>query len=353
MTVEHLVTLVGSNPMSSFAALATLRPSEATFVHTAQSADSARRLADAVGELPGGRNAVGFLEVDPTDFLSTRFAIEDLDIAPWHLDYTGGTKSMSCAARLAFEVAGVRHPESATVADPDGAHYVDDFAGLVRSDSATAVPIDESSYDLDTIAMLHGCRVMRPNNGDPTGGGTVGSRFELRVAAVVKAWNSRCNGLAGDTVPPHEVVVNLDVQLAGERKGELDVTVQRGRRVGVVSCYSGSGEGATRPAKLKLFEVMQRASQLAGDLARMAVAAPINPEQVTFLYEDLGPRWGPRRVLVLGERELHAMERGDFAVWDEWWGPLPGVTRPNSPPDAIQSAPPAQSDGARGAGAPS
>lgn len=326
----HLVTIVGSNPMSSYAAIATLHSSKAgpltdlTLVHTDQTLMSASLLAEVVEDeldLPG---SVAVLKVVAGWTTDTRQTLEDLP-GPWHLDFTGGTKAMSCGARLAFEFNGPRHDGDPHEGPDLGAvFYVDDHNGVLRTDLGEELPIDESSYSLRTIARLHGCQLDYTGAYEPQNTGAEGGwSLENRLNRIATIWNQGRSGtpaVEGGGVR-WSVTQNLKMILNANRKCELDITVQRGRRVGLISCYSGTGDNAVGVAKNKLFEAIERARQLGGDLARVAIATNLKPFQVKKLSADLGPRWGPRQVAVWGAADVDALHSGDFTLWDAWWGP--------------------------------
>jgi hypothetical protein len=331
---DHLVSLVGSNPLSSFAAITALQPAEVTLVHTAQTLEVANLLADVLDDLglaeagdgPSLVTTVRFLEVPATDAMRVRHLLEDLG-GPWALDYTGGTKAMSSAARLAYEYRGPRLPaEHGGGADPAGACYVDDGSGMVRSDDGQESPIDEGFYRLRAIARLHSCGLDFTDTGKRLRSDSDGGfGLENRVNRLANNWLSSLKEGDGAMSPPQAIYRNLKLNfLAADgriRKSELDITVHRGRRIGVVSCFKPKSEARSlKDAKLKLFEVIERSRQLGGDLSRAALATTLVPRQIELLRADLGPRWDPRGIAVFSEDDLKEMERGDFSSWNRWWG---------------------------------
>ncbi len=301
----ELVTLVGSNPLSSFASLATLRPNRAVLVHTAQTHQAARSLAAVVDQLSGSAWPSGCetstLEVPPDLAGEVREVLEDLS-GDWLLDYTGGTKAMSCGARLAYEA---HRPTRDLPADPAGAFYVDDASGALVADDGTRTPIDETAYSIANIAALHGAEFREPLRR----GRVAGTDWEEYVGGRVRDWGEgRGPGNA-------EVVLNQRVAVGEDRDFEIDVLVRVGRRVGLVSCYAGNDYTT---AKHKLFEAVERARQLGGDLARVAVAAPLNSRQRRHFRNDLGRRWVPNRPRLITRDDLSAAD-GARALLDDWW----------------------------------
>jgi hypothetical protein len=263
-------------------------------------------LAEAFTGLADGnslRCEASLLEVPATESRRVRELLEDVE-GPWSLDFTGGTKAMSCGARLAYESRG---PRASLGVDLSSAYYVDDAAGVLRDDSGRTTQINENLYRLDLIAALHGARFLppRPETDDR------GSRWERTVDEAVRAW--------AHTRAPHRWESRLNPRVAISETGrdyEIDVLVRIGRRIGLISCYAGADYGV---AKQKLFEAIERARQTGGDLARVALAAPLAAHQRSQFAQDLGVRWTPNRAALLTGAELSSPAAASSAL-DQWWG---------------------------------
>jgi len=304
-TVEQLVSLIGSNPMSAFGSIVTLEPRHVTLVHTEQSKDVAERLIQVLdsqnGRLVGFAPAISLLEVPAARASEVRSMLEDLT-GEWCLDYTGGTKAMSCGARLAYENRG---PRGDLGIDPSFAYYVDDSEGCLRNDLGEAVKIREDRYSLAAIAALHGASFSAPR---PVDDGA-GARWEQHVGTVIARW------LKAQPSGEPEVLLNPRVPIGANRDFEVDVLIRRGRRIGLISCYAGR-EYVT--AKLKLFEAIERARQVGGDLARVAIAAPLDEHQARQFDDDLGHRWTPNRARLFTSIDLPT-QGAAFDSLDRWW----------------------------------
>lgn len=99
--VDHLILLVGGNPLPNYVAARVLGSKQITLVHSAGTESIAQRLKRAL-EACGGGQAVDLREVDesraPSIYKGVHKCLEEHDLPSAGLHYTGGTKAMAVHA---------------------------------------------------------------------------------------------------------------------------------------------------------------------------------------------------------------------------------------------------------------
>lgn len=291
----HLLATVGTNPLPPFLAIAHLGPARVTLLasrDTKPVADRVRKACQALSAGPdvgeprcvddaydGGEVAAKVMQVDGIDAV----------------DVTGGTKVLAAHARSTARKRGIL-PEHITSLDG---------RALRRASGGAPEPLrlPHPAPTLDDLLALHGLRCWVPDppeerspmpsdlavyfkqlcsaDGGATGDG---KWFEHWVAEQVAA-----TGAPRDDLRVGMYAVSAaradKVTRAEETDFEVDVVLQRGWRLGVISC----GVGLGKELALKPWEVAVNARRLGGDQALAAVAAPY-PSHRTGKRSRGGPR---------------------------------------------------------------
>lgn len=99
-------------------------------------------------------------------------------------------------------------------------------------------------------------------------------------------------------------------------KLELDVSILRGHRLHVISCYTGTD---TKQIRWKAAEAIQRARQVGGDLARAALVAPMKQQAAQDVSGRLELEWtAPNRPKVFGVEDIRRWLAGDRTSLSTW-----------------------------------
>lgn len=281
---EHLITLVGSNPLPAYLSVRALRPEKVTLVYSPQTNEPRKRLASVLAQ------ELGLYPADRLDCQQIDDAANEIEIRDKltavlgrdryaSLDYTGGTKVMSTGARLALNDKA--HD------DREQGFYWDGGKGLMRfcsGGSKAARDLIPEGVTLRSILALHGAELgdKRPipataNSvaeakarlaGNASGGD--GHWLEHLTAALVRDLTSG--------VVPADIYLRARVKRPGERgkdtitgapgaaAPEFDVIATVEQRLHLIECGAGRDDLTD-----KLFAVSQRSRQLGGDLARAAL----------------------------------------------------------------------------------
>lgn len=149
---EHLILLVGSNPLPNYIVAKMLQPKTVWLLYTEATKDVKSRLETALcDDIPSVQIEGRFLE-SATDAQEVRRVCADLPHNS-HLNYTGGTKVMAAHARLAF--AEQREGDASAPSHNDAlASYVDEVAGLLRFDDGTFDALTDSRVGLTLSRLL-------------------------------------------------------------------------------------------------------------------------------------------------------------------------------------------------------
>ncbi|WP_035255342.1 Card1-like endonuclease domain-containing protein [Desulfatiglans anilini] len=355
-TVDHLLLLVGSNPLPNYLAALVLDP---RVIHLFYSPET-ESVKDSLSKGLKKRQEKLILEEvcirEATNAAQVRAAFASLPQGA-HLHYTGGTKIMAAHARMAFKDAGGRD---------DQASYLDERKGVLRFDTGYEIDLSKRAVDMsiDDILQLHGIERLskRDNAGQSPTDADAGiiaakvlnrpdlaeklhglHREERNLVSISKAkeqpvdlsglleglsvlhfpeadWNKDtfkkwcdflggvwlerwCRGLVKNVAADSEIALGVDCRMPGGRQFEIDVAVVRGHRLYVISCTT---DATMKLCKSKLFEVAMRARQLGGDLARSALVCLLHGSDPKGLYiaqlrEDVDDIWSaPNTPQVFG-----------------------------------------------------
>jgi hypothetical protein len=301
---NHLVLLVGSNPLPNYLATLVLHPTSVQLLYTKQTEDIKDKLRSALERrLPNLKVSGTYVENDGTDAQSVRDACRSLP-GNAHLHYTGGTKIMAANARLAF-------------LDRDGkddqASYLDERNGVLRYDNGDQTELlhQNLKLKLDDILSLHGIIKQPESKSKP--------RVEEAIATAEsvlkegKACSSSGDWLEVWTGEKVKCILNkqpeigLNCKRENGREFEIDVVIIHGHRLYVISCTTKTNLSGCKP---KLFEVAMRARQLGGDLARSALVCLLcgsDPKgaKIDQLRHDVADVWGAINTpQVFGQDDL-------------------------------------------------
>ena len=154
--VEHLILLVGSNPLPNYLTALTLRPRKITLIYSEQTKKPKERLKKTLKQF--GFDIRDRLLEDAASAFCTENLLKDVmlsgEVRDVWLAYTGGTKVMAVHARLAFEEAGGKR-EQVVYLDEGGEEReprlrYDDGREELLSD------LEGVGFSLDTLLTLHG-----------------------------------------------------------------------------------------------------------------------------------------------------------------------------------------------------
>lgn len=317
---KGLIQTVGSNPLPLLISAATLKPEKSIMLYTRQTESVAERLYDLYKNLGIKSKKVLIEDAKRTEECAK---VVTPHMGAYHLDYTGGTKVMSCAVRSKWTQLG---------GTPDRCCYVDDRSEVLRFDDGETVPIN-LLVTLNTKIKLHGFKLLekRPKlpKGPKLSDGAVIAEEALkgdfnsyksklgRIAAKVPMSSSDTTPLKPKTFglklsqsqihpkmssktrsvwkeffkgkwleywiahlinevekdEPMRIHAGVSVGTAGGGRFELDVIGIRRHKTYVISCTT---DNEPSEAKMKLFEVYMRARQMGGTLARSAIVAGLD-----------------------------------------------------------------------------
>jgi len=386
---EHLVLLVGANPVPNYLTAKTLMPKRVTLLYTEETKEIRERLAGVLVKLGIGIESSPAL-AKPLASGHAAKEIRDrctqLQDKPW-LDYTGGTKVMSAHARSSRrgeasvwgaisyldESAGVlriEHPnpqmrqipedaltlkllfEIHGLYDKDGdADKFYEYAkespdtwlkcaqsmwGIVEKDHLKLCALLYSFYEsvedkylMETIAdkrkVLPTCIQDAVQELDDKF--TSVDRPERRKVCkfIGGVWLDLWVAMQTRSILPASGAVHCSVkprvpEVGIEQKNfpyfELDVVAMHSNRLHVISCTTDADLELCRH---KAFEVMQRAYQLGGDLARPAIACFLDETDAKLLKEDLCDVWtAPSSLEVFGIETLRAWSAGNHETLNVW-----------------------------------
>ena len=340
---EHLVVLIGSNPLPNYIAVRALQPQRVTLLHTTETAAVKDRLRTALAaEVPDM-----WMDAVPTDGFRAERIRDSCTRLPYvtHLNYTGGTKPMAAHALDALGLA------------PENCSYVDERDQVLRFDDGRSEKLGrlDIKLTLDLLLRLHDCTappsvtvtgapqlsdaeairdvvLTDPRNaaqfysegkrleslgltkakdqpfipsdfhGGLTQTGIPGSGWTARQ---LKAW---CDFMGGNWL---ELCVEDWVKTAVEgdytdmqqgvnvtnREGrcfQVDVACVRGCRLHLMSVTT---DDSLSLCKSKLFEVALRARQMGGDLARACIVCLLHRtsekegKHIDLLRADVASAW--------------------------------------------------------------
>ncbi|MBF0502760.1 MAG: hypothetical protein HQM09_21680 [Candidatus Riflebacteria bacterium] len=146
--IENLALLIGSNPLPNFIVAKMLKPKRIRGYYSAQTKIVWERLKESI-QRDLQLKTTDFENVELSDPNDTRkIKNEALNLSYWHLNYTGGTKTMSAFIYHLFrESKGF-----------ETASYLDDHdpaKACLRFDNGTNEAVDVA-IDMVTFASLHG-----------------------------------------------------------------------------------------------------------------------------------------------------------------------------------------------------
>lgn len=376
---NHLLLLIGSNPLPNYLAALILNPKSAGLFYTPETKTVKNRLAERLNAALPGLSLDAKCIKDATNAAKVRNAF-DSTTSDAFLHYTGGTKIMAAHACMAFRNAGGKD---------ERASYLDERRGILRFDDGDEIDLSNHNLVLrmDDILMLHG--IDQIDKGDPSQmifseddaksiahailedpgladklykihceekkrrsfgkakqspvmlSNLIGERLSI-LQFPEKGWTKKmyekgcnylgggwlekwCHGLVRDIARGDEISVGINCKLASNRQFEIDLALVRGHRVYVISCTTDTKIGL---CKSKLFEVAMRARQLGGDLARSALVCLLNGNDrngafVDQLRNDVADIWdAPNTPQVFGLDDLKewagAGGRQNVATLQQW-----------------------------------
>lgn len=368
--IECLIQTVGSNPLPSLISSTALNPKRIILIHSKETRGVAKRLKKTYKMLLMKSKLI--MIDDATEAKSCSRILKP-SMGEYNLDYTGGTKVMSCAIRTKWMDLG---------GNASRCSYVDDRSEVVRFDNGVSKPI-RIILPLNAMVQIHGFKIekkwSKTRNG-PTirdaekvaekilkknfykyknrlyeGSHNIPIRtkkFNLDLSqkeihykmpeATISNWQEFFKGKWMEIWLAHlieslplkeEFKVDVGVHVSTGNGGlfELDVLVVHRHRLYLVSCTTSS---SFTTAKMKLFEAHIRSKQIGGSLARSAILAPIGwvtpkygkPfDQVDALENLVKRTWdspNPPKVFGLRHMEEWAGVRGaapDISTLLSWF----------------------------------
>lgn len=354
-----LILLVGTNPLPDYLVACALRPTKIALIHSPETQLMSERLQKCLAKAR-----------DPTpdfELVCIADAVKASDIwrevsrlvsghnGTWQvlLNYTGGTKVMAAHALRAFYESG-GSSANASYLDDGGpgaspALWFDD--GTTRTLAEFAVP----PLRLETLLELHGWLTLGHSSqqalrvelndlarsvlAEPAGARLLREephRFGLHPPSS-RDEQLFLDGLwlehwiadrikATDMVPPIEenIVRDLRVQRHRDQPGpQVDIALARNYRTYLLSCTTSSDKGR---CKQKLFEIAVRARQLAGDLARPALACLAGGHTLGQLRDEVEDETaGGGALQVPGLGRVHVFGLEDLRAWAGWGGAPPNL----------------------------
>jgi hypothetical protein len=334
---SSLALLADEHALDAYLAACALRPGRAFLIHAPtlehparlQQAVIARRLAIPVELLE--------LEND-TSLEQARQAFHSLP-DDCHLHHTGGTGSMSEGLLFAFAAAG-RPPELASC--------LDEGRRLLRRDDGLDIPletlVDPHTVTFEVLTELYGLEVvqtadrnqreerfvvdaLRSDGRLPVGRGrATGDEVRGAIRARLESARPSKGWLAGraawahfieggwlerlvtaairSVAPGHELYTGVRMR-CNDTALEVDVIAVGEYRPTVISCtVSGSG----RVAKQKAFEVLRRAQQTGGRVARPALVSMLDdrslPRASTIAHSLADQSPAPTALRVYDSRHV-------------------------------------------------
>ncbi len=335
---EHLITLVGANPLPAYLSVRALKPKKVTLVYSPQTKEPKRRLASVL-------EREGMRPDDDLDYQRIDDAADEIEVRTKlnavlqrdpnaSLDYTGGTKVMSTGARLALDDKAE---------DPyvqgfwwDGRKGRIRFCSGASQDARTLI----EGVSLSDVLALHDAQLDQAREIPAMHDVLLAAREELGSKAATKrsgAWLEDLTAVlvrqacdqSGITA---EIFVGAHVSRPGEgaveegsseataRAPEFDVIAMIEHRLHLIECAADRPELADKKStarrgearlKAKLFTVSSRSRQLGGDLARAALVtrrptAFDGSPAVNDLQAMADDHWeSPNPVTVFGIDDLH------------------------------------------------
>jgi len=346
--VDHLLLLVGSNPLPNYLSTLVLKPSRSVrLLYTGETEEVMQRLQSVLKSKGFSVQTRAMGEASNTNDI--RSALNDVleklrrEEGVIHLNYTGGTKVMAAHARMAF-----KEQQS-----EDGqASYLYERKGLLIFDNGDAMDVKGTRLTLEDILNLHGVqKTSETESPNPDGKSLPTKADACKVASAVLARETpqlatrlygihRKNGRRRPFSEARENPVNLEERVGlrlsvsllpveenwNRRRYEkwceflegtwlelwvgnlIKELVDNGDTVHVgVNCQRGGRQfevdlliirgprlylvSCTTAAKIslcksKLFEVALRARQLGGDLARSALVCLLHGGDDRGLFID-------------------------------------------------------------------
>jgi len=278
--VDHLLLLVGSNPLPNAVAalLLTCPGGKVHLLYSDATADTADRLCAWLVNARGLDVAlVGpVAEADPCNVASVVSAWVDglggvdqrCGTATIGLHYTGGTKVMAVQSdrTLSGRLAHTSYLDSQTrvlyvdAADPDG------------DDKDTVIPVGQAvDLSLDDIGSLHGLAQLAWLPVVPSGNRYLQPVWDALDELGIPATRRGCVVRTSPT--------------ATARRTVCDVAAVVGYQLFAFVCPQGNRDHAN--LKIELFACIERARRIGGDEARAALVCPVGHGSPTLLEEEM------------------------------------------------------------------
>ena len=130
----------------------------------------------------------------------------------------------------------------------------------------------------------------------------VGMWLEHYVFAQLQSVASECN------INQDGMAINLETVNSEGRRFEADVIALRGYQLFYLSCYTGNEDNKS---KQKLFEALERASQLGGDESKVGLVCNIDtPQRLRKQCEADWERFSCNQIEVFGREDLPGLAAG-------------------------------------------
>lgn len=322
--MSKIMVTVGGSPMAAYLAVVSRKPpvSAAVLVGGTAIGETMGRLAEALRD--EGFRTEELQLTDPNDYESVKREVgkyqSDCDCG---CDLTGGTATMTLAIADAFREADVASNRRLRLRT-----FVDEPGGVLRIvgsgdtqiltqlgrrcfekvNELTALPASSESPDTDRAtvsAWLDAIETSAPYSGAP---GELTGAFEHWVAACLRLDSS--------------VFHHASMQVKKKNtEFNLSAVALKGHRIFAISCTTATD---IDQVKLKGYEVMAQARQLAGGLARSAVACPLSGDDLDKVRNDMRDATGdPRSVVrVFGIEDLRnwLSDSPDLSALEDWVG---------------------------------
>jgi hypothetical protein len=259
---------------------------------------------------------------DVSNANAIRREVEQKILSQWndddtfHLNYTGGTKSMATHVYYSMKESKFNKKQSFSYLDANNFRLVVDDYGVIVKDLRKQVQLEFADLialhgfqrinkDSDNITEMQALQAYQRYISDPKTNSMNeqdGNPFELYLKnKLTTKFGTRLNSGSG-------ILLNWKIKKVNWRTDfELDIILLNGYQPTVISSTVSSKKSS---CKNKGFEVILRSRQIGGDEARAILITRSNRQQTQLLQEELIYETGrdKKNILVLGIEDLRNEE---------------------------------------------